>query len=333
MGGDLYQSTPVKIMDQVAQVSLDLYCTAAVQTDGSLWAWGDSECGALGNNERYNYIHGEEGSSSLNLQTIPDKILDNIAFVELDGGVGRAIDRDGGLWMWGELDDYGVSNDTRENFSISINGSSSNGHRRLVPIQTVPYRFVPEAQHSLFFTSGNADSHTESFTDVGPVAYFAAPVYWCLANGITSGTSATTFSPNAVCTRAQILTFLWRAEGSPAPTISAPFSDVADDAYYGDAAAWAYENKLISGNLFVGDAPATRADTVTYLWKLAGSPGPSCLNPFTDVPEGSGYRDAVLWALESGITAGPSDTIFAPDDTCTRAEIVTFIYRYTTETD
>ena len=295
--------------------------------------WGENWRGALGNGYQYDYEVRGFGKF-IRPHITPEKVLDHVVKVSGSGEARTvAVTEDGGLWMWGELDDYGVSNDTRENFSISINGSSSNGHRRLVPIQTVPYRFVPEAQHSLFFTSGNADSHTESFTDVGPVAYFAAPVYWCLANGITSGTSATTFSPNAVCTRAQILTFLWRAEGSPASTISAPFSDVADDAYYGDAAAWAYENKLISGNLFVGDAPATRADTVTYLWKLAGSPSPSCLNPFTDVPEGSGYRDAVLWALESGITAGTSDTIFAPDDTCTRAEIVTFIYRYTTETD
>lgn len=172
-----------------------------------------------------------------------------------------------------------------------------------------------------FATSGESN-----FTDVASNAYYADSVAWAVSKGITSGTSANTFSPDQTCSTAQILTFLWRAHGSPAPTISNPFSDITTGAYYEDAAIWSYEKGLISGSTFNGNAPATRAAAVTYLWKLAGSPSASATN-FTDVPNSASYAQAVAWAVAEGITSGTSTSTFSPDKTCTRGQIVTFLYR------
>ena len=165
-----------------------------------------------------------------------------------------------------------------------------------------------------------------AFTDVAADAYYAAPVAWAIEKGVTTGTSETTFSPNSTCTTAQILTFLWRANGSPAPTAESPFTDVAADVYYADAAAWAAEKGLVSGTTFGGDTPCTRSATVTYLWKLAGSPEAEKVD-FTDVAADSDYAQAVAWAVAEEITTGTSETTFSPDSTCTRGQIVTFLYR------
>lgn len=162
-----------------------------------------------------------------------------------------------------------------------------------------------------------------NFKDVAPSAYYFTPVKWAVENNITSGTSATTFSPNQTCTNAHILTFLWRAKGSPEPAINNPFVDVKTTDYYYKAALWAYDNGLISGNQFGGSAPCTRGTTVTYLWKLAGSPDVG-ESSFADAGQ---YSSAVAWAVKQGITSGTSATTFSPDKACTRGQIVTFLYR------
>ena len=169
------------------------------------------------------------------------------------------------------------------------------------------------------------------FTDVAESDYYYAPIQWAVENGVTTGTSATTFSPASTCTTAQILTFLWRAVGSPAPAGENPFSDVAEDVYYADAAAWAHEQGLVSGETFNGDAPCTRSAVVTYLWKLAEEPEAEAA-AFTDVAADADYAQAVAWAVSEGITTGTSDTTFSPDSTCTRGQIVTFLYRDLAET-
>ena len=165
-----------------------------------------------------------------------------------------------------------------------------------------------------------------AFTDVPADAYFATPVVWAVEQGITNGTTATAFSPNSTCTTAQILTFLWRANGKHRMEVYNPFSDVKEDAYYYNAALWAYENDMVDGDLFNGGSPCTRAQTVTYLWKLAGCPDAG-ESTFTDVPAGSQYSKAVAWAVKEGITNGTTPTTFAPNNTCTRGQIVTFLYR------
>ena len=168
---------------------------------------------------------------------------------------------------------------------------------------------------------------TSKFDDVTADAYYAAPIAWAVEKGITSGTSDTTFSPDATCTTAQILTFLYRAYGSPSVNISNPFTNVNSDAYYYDAILWAYSKGILNGGNFNANEPCTRASTVLYLWQAAGSPAVTYQSNLLDVHPDAKHAQAVAWALELGITSGTSDTTFSPDNTCTRAQIMTFLYR------
>ncbi len=166
-----------------------------------------------------------------------------------------------------------------------------------------------------------------SFTDVKADDYYADAVKWAVEKSITTGTSNTTFSPEDTCTRAQIITFLWRAVGSPKASAANPFGDVKTSDYYYDAAVWASEKGMVSGNAFAGDTPCTRASTVTYLWKNAGSPGIRYDECFDDVSADDDYATAVMWAFEEGVTSGTSETEFSPDAICNRGQIVTFLNR------
>ena len=171
----------------------------------------------------------------------------------------------------------------------------------------------------------------KGFNDVKPGDYFYDAVNWAVEKGITTGTSATTFSPNASCTRAQIVTFLWRASGSPEPkTASNPFTDVAANAYYCKAVLWAVENGIttgISATTFSPDAPCTRAQGVTFLWRANGSKAASTAASFTDVASDAYYAPAVAWAAEQNVTGGVGNGLFSSDTTCTRAQIVSMLYR------
>jgi len=168
------------------------------------------------------------------------------------------------------------------------------------------------------------------FTDVHAEDYYYDAVLWAAQEGVTGGTSDTLFAPNAGCTRAQAVTFLWRAAGSPAPKTLSSFADVPADAYYAKAVAWAVENgvaKGVSETAFAPDTSCTRAQIVTFLWRAQQSPASGGENPFADVPAAAYYYNAVLWAVENDVAKGVSETAFAPDDNCTRAQIVTLIYR------
>ena len=170
------------------------------------------------------------------------------------------------------------------------------------------------------------------FADVAEDAYYAPAVEWALKNDITGGTTAATFGPNAGCTRAQIVTFLWRAAGSPAPKSGTmPFDDVAADAYYHDAVLWAMEQGITTGTsdtTFSPDAICTRSQSMTFLYHAAGSPGTSDSVVFSDVAAGSYYADAVVWAAQNGVTSGTGNGEFSPNANCTRAQIMTFLYRW-----
>jgi len=161
------------------------------------------------------------------------------------------------------------------------------------------------------------------FSDVKESDYFAQPVLWAVEKGVTSGTSATTFSPNQTCTTAQILTMIWAANGSPKPSGPNPFPDVKESDYFYQAALWAYEQGLVSGAQLNGGNACTRGSTVEYLWKLAGSPDAG-ESRFADA---GAYSQAVAWASGRGITGGTSDTTFSPNQTCTRGQIMTFLYK------
>ena len=170
-----------------------------------------------------------------------------------------------------------------------------------------------------------------SFTDVPAGAYYEEAVGWAVEKGITKGTSDSTFTPDGVCTRAQAVTFLWRAAGSPAAKASAlPFADVKAGSYYDDAVRWAVENGVTVGTsatTFSPNATCSRAQIVTFLWRAQKSPAAGSANPFDDVANNAYYTDAVQWAVQKDITKGTGATAFSPDANCIRAQIVTFLYR------
>ncbi len=169
------------------------------------------------------------------------------------------------------------------------------------------------------------------FIDVEAEEYYAKPVDWAVAKGVTNGTGAFTFSPEDPCTRGQVVTFLWRAAGSPKPTsANHPFADITPNDYFYEAVLWAVEQGITNGmdeRHFGPDVPCTRAHVVTFLWRAEGKPAAGASNPFADVPAGEYYTDAVLWAVKNGITNGMDARHFGPDSICIRGQIVTFLYR------
>lgn len=169
------------------------------------------------------------------------------------------------------------------------------------------------------------------FLDVPAGAYYEDAVVWAVGKGITSGTNATTFDPNGTCTRAQAVTFLWRAAGSPTPkTKLMPFPDVPVGSYYWNAVLWAIEQGITEGTSYLTFSPndsCTRAQIVTFLWRAKGNPAVSGNAPFTDVLPDAYYAAAVTWAEKNGITGGIGNGLFGSNNTCTRAQIVTFLYR------
>lgn len=170
------------------------------------------------------------------------------------------------------------------------------------------------------------------FTDVSDSAYYHDAVLWAAKKNITSGTSDNAFSPDVICTRAQMVTFLWRAMGSPEPaSADCPFTDVPKDAYYYKAVLWASDKGVAKGTSAAAFSPndtVTRSQSMTFLWRAAGEPVSVSANQFADVSQDAYYYSAVLWAIEKGVTQGTSSTAFSPNDGCTRAQIVTFLYRY-----
>ena len=174
-------------------------------------------------------------------------------------------------------------------------------------------------------------ARANEFIDVPAGSYFYEAVMWAVENGVTTGVSASRFDPNGVCTRAQAVTFLWRAAGSPAPrSRTVPFTDVPVGSYYYDAVLWAVENGITMGTsdtTFSPNMTCSRAQIVTFLWRSEKSPASGTVAPFADVNSTAYYAGAVLWAVREDITKGTTGTTFSPDADCTRAQIVTFLWR------
>ena len=306
--GSLEESLqPVKILDNVTAVSCGAGAAAAVLEDGSLWLWGNAR-------------RGRQDADAL----LPAQVMEGVVAVSVSGSTVAAVRKDGSLWVWplggkpakmmeevaavalGEA--RGAALKTDGTLWLWEDGGS------LTQVQDLAV-YVP----SILLTG---------FADVPPDAYYVVPVTWAVENGITRGTSTNgaLFSPEKTCTTGEILTFLWRAMGEPEPTAENPFTDVKVSDYYYKAALWAYENDLLAGPVFNAGASCTRSMTVTYLWKLAGSPAARS-DTFSDVPAHVEYAQAVAWAVERGITKGTGEAVFSPAKTCNRAEIVTFLYR------
>ena len=183
----------------------------------------------------------------------------------------------------------------------------------------------------VIFMKANGNPQTGVFVDVATGSYYEDAVDWAVENGITKGTDDTHFSPDGICTRAQAVTFLWRAAGSPEPeTRAMPFTDIPVGSYYYDAVLWAVENGIAKGTsdtTFSPNMTCTRAQIVTFLWRSEKSPAAGTANPFADVKSAAYYADAVLWAVKENIAKGTTNTTFSPDADCTRAQIVTFLWR------
>ena len=183
----------------------------------------------------------------------------------------------------------------------------------------------------VIFMKANGNPQAGVFVDVATGSYYEDAVDWAVENGITQGTDDTHFSPDGICTRAQAVTFLWRAAGSPKPeTRTMPFTDIPAGSYYYDAVLWAEENDITKGTsdtTFSPNMTCTRAQIVAFLWRSEKSPAAGTANPFADVNSTAYYAGAVLWALREDITKGTTSTAFSPDADCTRAQIVTFLWR------
>lgn len=181
------------------------------------------------------------------------------------------------------------------------------------------------------FMKANGNPQTGVFVDVPEGSYYEEAVDWAVEKGITTGTGNNYFTPDGICTRAQAVTFLWRVAGSPTPKTEAMvFEDVLDGSYYYEAVLWAVENGITVGTsatTFSPELTCSRAHIVTFLWRAANSPSARTVNPFTDVAADAYYIDAVLWAVKHKITVGTTLSTFSPDEGCTRAQIVTFLYR------
>ncbi len=195
------------------------------------------------------------------------------------------------------------------------------------------YTFVMPASKvnvTVRFAQVQKPEEKDPYGDVSKDSYYYDAVKWAAETGVTTGVGDGLFAPEWVCTRGQIVTFLWRASGSPAPKATElPFTDVAADAYYAQAVLWAVENGITNGTsetTFGPDQTCTRAHAVAFLYRMSGSPA-AAGSTFSDVAADAYYRAAVAWAVEKGITNGTSGTTFSPDDTCTRGQIVTFLYR------
>ncbi len=342
-----FVTKPFKLMDDVSIVRCGPNFTAAIKTDGTLWMWGLnkglSTDGRLGRSISPNHsvtVPVLNGTFTFTMQTVPARAAGGIQDVAvtgasaiqlLNGGVViqnsggyqpagslaiymtnaadisgfAAIKKDGTVWSWGA--------------PVKTSGLSQ-------PVQMDSLKAGPTTSGQLP-SIPESPSNSNGFTDVKASDYFAEAVQWAVEQNITSGTSKTTFSPNATCSKAQILTFLWHANGSPEPTAATPFTDVKTADYFYKAALWAAEKGLVSGSTFGANADCTRAMTVEYMWKAAGSPAPAGKADFDDVPANADYAQAVAWAVEKNITSGTGDGNFSPTATCTRGQIVTFLYR------
>ena len=207
----------------------------------------------------------------------------------------------------------------------------SGSERKLTDKGGGKYTFtMPAGKVEVKATFMEDNSVLNFFYDVPNDSFYYEAVKWAAGKNIASGVGNNLFAPDQPCTRAQIVTFLWRAAGSPEPENSGSFSDVPASAYYAKAVAWAVENGITTGTgdgMFSPDAACTRAQAVTFLWRYEKAPVASRSNPFTDVAADSYYADAVLWAVKEDITKGTTDTTFSPGADCTRAQIVTFLWR------
>ena len=309
--------TPTKIDSGVRQVVTAEWSAYYVKNDNTVWSTGTSEWGRRG------FYNTAPSTNPLKGQVA---ISGEIEDISTDGRVTVILKTDGTMWGLGISDELGTG--------VSLYPNPYSKYDPDGDWPDLPYVWDPIpcglSAGSFAGMLGPVQEEVElvaGFSDVAAGAYYKDAVKWAVDRGITSGTGGTTFSPDRSCTRAEILTFLWRAMGSPAPAGAAAFADVAANAYYADAAAWAAGEGIVPGDRLDPDAPCTRAMAVEFLWRAGGCQAIATDTGFTDVSISDSYSTAVEWAVIYGITSGTSETTFSPDLVCTRAQIVTFLYR------
>ena len=318
-----YTASPRVIDTNVRSVDAGDNNIYYIKNDNSLWSLGYGKGGlrGIGNDIGYTASDGHD----YDYPYWPTRVDTDVRSVS--GGASHALYLKNDGTMWG----FGGPEHTSEGGAILGRGSTWG--------ETVSFvdRGETFTSHSAYqwhaakcgLSYGSfASQFGTFFRDVADDAYYYDAVIWAVDQGITNGTSAAAFSPNQTCTRAQIITFLWRAAGSPAPAASHTVPDVAEGEYYSTAVQWAAENNLFNeGTLFRPNDPCTRGAAVEFMWRADGCVNITTETGFTDVPMEASYSIAVDWAVLQGITNGTSATTFSPEQTCTRGQIVTFLYR------
>ena len=275
---------------------------------------------------------------SLTSVTIPDSVtsIGDWAFIDCSGLTSVTVGN--GVTTIGVCVFSGCSSLTSVTIGNGVTSIGASAFAYCDGLRDVWYTGSADDRNSIAIEESNEPlinamwHYKNPFTDIKESDFYYAPVLWAVENGITSGTSKTTFAPNEACTRGQIATFLWRAAGCPNPKTSKnPFTDVKSSDFYYKAVLWAVGEGITSGTsktTFGPNAPCTRGQIATFLHRAAGSPAPKgSNNPFKDVGSNQYYYKAVLWAVENNITSGTSATTFSPNAACTRGQIVTFLYR------
>ena len=320
-------------------VTLEVILGAQYSMDGGA-TWQDSpEFTGLSASTAYRFVarYGATESRFASLASAELNVTTNAALsgggytyytIKATAGVNGAISPSGSVSVReGRNQTFTITPNTGYAISnVKIDGKSV-GAVKSYTFENVKGNHTIEA----IFMKANGNPQTGVFVDVPEGSYYEEAVAWAVENGITQGTDDTHFSPDGICTRAQAVTFLWRTAGSPASKTSAmPFTDVPVGSYYYDAVLWAVENGITKGtseNRFSPDDTCTRAQIVAFLWRSEKSPAAGSRNPFADVKSTAYYADAVLWAVKEDITKGSTNTTFSPDADCTRAQIVTFLWR------
>lgn len=320
MAYPVLNSKPTKILTNVEDMWFGNSEIRAVDQSGTVWQWGDGE-----NIMAYIEMIGDRSYSVRDIQypegfpnclgyfprtVTPSQWISPIDFIDV------LYTQDGGIW---------VKLNGNDDFSCVIPGRAPDDPSDEPEIPDLP------TEPSTPSEGPEINDSPTGFSDIPPEHYCVEPVIWAVEQEITSGTSETTFSPDAPCTRAQAVTFLWRASGSPTPeNPKNPFVDVSENAYYYEAVLWAVENRITLGtssSTFSPDEKCTRAQIVTFLWRLMEPDESSAVNVFADVGNSDYFYLPVCWAVENGITMGMGNNRFVPHDFCTRGQIVTFLYR------
>ena len=270
-------------------------------------------------------------------KTLNDLKLSDVDLTGIHGvKIGDAYDVIDITFGWDDPDDTVIEANKAYGWTVTTtpntNYETLTGSTVLYPVST-RYSDQVKKQSEEFEAKkrGELPESDTTFRDVSEDDYFFDAVQWAAENGITGGVGNDRFGPNLDCSRGQTMTFLWRASGEPEPDpISTDLTDVAAGSYYYEAVLWAMQEGVTTGaggNRFAPDATVTRGQFVTFLYRLAGASSDG-VHPFADVPAGSYYEKAIAWAFAEGITRGTSGTTFSPDAPCTRAQIITFLYRY-----